>query len=68
MTNHEWYLRFEGKRYPVEYRVYHLVGEDMGEELTLHEIEYRGRVITQRRLEDAIKEIGKLIRRKNHDK
>jgi len=62
MNNHEWYLRFEGKRYPIEYRIYHLTHGD--DNLTIHEIEYDGRTVTKSKLEDAVKQIGKLIRKR----
>lgn len=62
--NHEWYLKFQGKKYPVEYRVYCLSREGNGHEVTLHEIEYKGRTVTKQSLESAVREISRIIRRK----
>lgn len=63
MENHQWYLRFENKRYPIQYSVYHLTKDSRTYE-TFHEIEFEGRIITKKSLEEVVKSIGKLIRRK----
>lgn len=59
--NHQWYLRFKEKRYPVDYSVYHLTNGVKTFEV--HEIEYNGRLVSRRSLEDAISTVGKLIRK-----
>ena len=59
--NHQWYLRFEGSRYKIDYTEYLLT--DGNKTFEVHEIEYNGRVISRRTLEDAISTVGKLIRK-----
>ncbi len=62
MENHEWYLRFKGKRYPIEYNIYHITKDGKTFE-TLHEIEFQGHIITKKSLEEVVKTIGRLIRK-----